>query len=58
MEEIDVFKTKIKEIEKLIIGTIEYDCSELINDLDFKEKIIIEEIKRIERKLKNIRVPE
>ena len=36
----DEFKAKIKEIEKIIIGTIEYDWSKLINYLDFKEKII------------------
>ena len=58
VKEIDEFKTKTKEIEKLIIGTTEYDSSKLITHLDFKEKIIIKEIKRIEIKLKKVRVPE
>ena len=34
-EEIDRFETKIKNIRELIIDTTEYDCGELISDLNF-----------------------
>ena len=48
VKEIDVFKAKIKEIEKLIIKTIDYECNKLIRDLDFKEKLIVKKVKEIE----------
>ena len=52
MKEIDAFKAKIIDIIKLMIGTINYDCSRLITDLDFKEKSTVKRVKLMETKLK------
>ena len=53
MEEIDKFETKINNIKEIIIDAIEHECGELISDLNYKKRLIIEEIKYIEIKTKN-----
>ena len=58
MKEIDAFEAKIIGIKELIIGTINYHCNRLLTDLDFKEKIIIREVKKLQTRLNKIRVPE
>ena len=49
MKEIDLFEAKILNIKELIIGTTECDCNKLISYLDFKEKLIVKEVKEIEK---------
>ena len=49
MKEIDAFEANILGVKELLIGTREYDCNKSLSDLDFKEELIIKEIKRIER---------
>ena len=43
---------KIINKTELIIGTIKYDCNQLISDLDFREKLIVKEVKEITKKFK------
>ena len=63
MEEIEIKgnnrnrnKTQIKGINKIIIETIEYDSSKLINDLNFQKELITKKIKDIETKFKKLKV--
>ena len=48
--------TQIKGINKIIIETIEYDSSKLINDLNFQKELITKKIKDIETKFKKLKV--
>ena len=41
----DSFEEKIINIKEFIIGTINYDCNRLLSDLDFKEKLLVKEVK-------------
>ena len=52
MKEIDALETKIIWIEKVMIGTLNYDCNRVLIDLDFKQKSILERVKVIQRQFK------
>ena len=52
MKEIDALETKIIWIERVMIGTLNYDCNRVLIDLDFKQKSILERVKLIETQLK------
>ena len=56
MKEVDEFETKINNIKEIIIDTIEHDCGKLIADLNFKKGLETERIKRIEAKIKKLKI--
>ena len=56
MEEIDKFKKKMKNINELIIDTMEHDFDKLIYDFNIGKWLEIERIKEIEIKLEKIKL--
>ena len=50
-------KTEIKEIEEIQIEAIKYNSLELLDDLNKKRKLIIEEIIKLEAKLEKLKIP-
>ena len=56
MKEVDEFETKINNIKEIIIDTIEHDCGKLMADLNLKKGLEIERIKRIESKIKKLKI--
>lgn len=56
MKEVDEFEAKIKRMEKLKIRTNELGCDKLKSDLNFEKGLEIDRIKRVETKLKKLKI--